>query len=98
MRAAEYRPEFSTEQTAVSVTALMIAPAAGMPYRVKTCTNGPSTCGSGSWFQGTITTMRKTAPTKNSRMRQITVVVAWRTPFAGSSASAAAMTAISVPK
>ena len=54
--------------------------------------------GSGSWFQGTIAAISVIEPMKNSRMRQMTVLVARRTLGPGSSDSAAAITAISVPK
>ena len=98
MRAAEYRPEFSTEHTAVKITTSMMSPAPGSPNRLKTWANGACSSGSGSSFHGTMVTISRTDPTKKSRMRHTTVTVACRTPLAGSSDSAAAMTAISVPK
>ena len=98
MRAAEYSPEFSTEHTAVKMTMLMIISAPGTPKRSKTYTNGACSSGSGNWFHGTMVTISRMDPTKKIRMRHTTVTVAWRMPLAGSSDSAAAITAISVPK
>src|SRR5918996_5913835 len=95
MRDAVYSPEFRQDSTAVSTTKFMISAANGIPISSMADTYGESP--SSVEFHGRIVASRKIEPTKNTRIRNTTELVALTIPFSGSADSAAAMVAISAP-
>ena len=87
-------PEFRHESTAVSTTAFMSRPAAGMPIDVERRDVRASRRASAS-FHGQDRDERRIEPTKKSRTREMTALVALAIACCGSSDSAAAIVTIS---